>query len=97
MEADGAVVFRGFLKRMFTRNGFNVYPAEIERVLADRPEIAEARVAAVPDPAKENEIALAVRAAPGIELTEEQVREICKEMLAMYKQPGTVEIVGEAA
>lgn len=94
MEADGAVVFRGFLKRMFTRSGFNVYPAEIERVLGERPEIAEARVAAVPDPDKENEIALTVRPAPGASLTEEGVREICREVLAAYKQPGVVEVVG---
>lgn len=90
--ADGTVRFRGCLKPMFTRNGFNIYPREIERVLRDDPRVADASVTAVPDAARENEIALTVVPAPGTELDEEAVRRICRDSLAAYKQPGRITI-----
>jgi long-chain acyl-CoA synthetase len=90
MEPDGRVVFVGIRKAMFTRNGFNIYPRELERVLTEDPGIAEARVTPIPDPARENEIALRVRAAPGAALSEDDVRALCRERLAAYKQPSVV-------
>jgi long-chain acyl-CoA synthetase len=89
-EPDGAIRFRGFLKPMFTRNGFNIYPRELERVLTEHPHIRAARVCALPELARENEIVLFVEPAPGTELTEDQVREICVARLALYKQPGRI-------
>ena len=91
-DGDGAIRFRGVSKRMFTRSGFNIYPREIERVLEEDPRVAEACVSAVPDVAKENEIALTVVPAPGAELTEDDVKQICRECLASYKQPGRIMI-----
>ncbi len=92
VEADGAVRFRGVQKRMFTRGGFNVYPAEVERALEEDPRIASACVTAAPDPARENEVVVTVSPAPGAELDEATVKEICRESLASYKQPGVVVI-----
>ena len=89
---DGTVRFRGCLKPMFTRNGFNIYPREIERVLRDDPRVADASVSAVPDMARENEVALTVVPAPGAELDEETVRRICRDGLAAYKQPSRITI-----
>jgi acyl-CoA synthetase (AMP-forming)/AMP-acid ligase II len=77
---------------MFTRNGFNVYPRELERVLRDDPRIAAVSACALPDPVRENEIVLGVRLAPGAELGEEEVKELCRERLAAYKQPARVEV-----
>jgi long-chain acyl-CoA synthetase len=93
--ADGTVRFRGCVKPMFTRNGFNIYPREIERVLRGDPRIADASVTAIPDAARENEIALTVVPAPGAELDEDAVRRLCRDSLAAYKQP--VRITVEAA
>jgi long-chain acyl-CoA synthetase len=90
-EADGAVRFRGVRKRMFTRGGFNVYPREVERALEEDPRIAEACVTAAPDPAKENEVVVTVVPADD-SLDEAAVRQICRERLAAYKQPGVVVI-----
>jgi acyl-CoA synthetase (AMP-forming)/AMP-acid ligase II len=43
-ETERVVIrFRGLLKPMFTRNGFNVYPAEVERVLEEDPRIERVR------------------------------------------------------
>lgn len=90
-EGDGAVRFRGVRKRMFTRGGFNVYPREVERALEEDPRIAEACVTAAPDPAKENEVVVTVVPADD-SLDEAAVRQICRERLAAYKQPGVVVI-----
>jgi long-chain acyl-CoA synthetase len=91
-ESDGAVRFRGVLKKMFTRGGFNVYPREVERALLVDERIAEACVTTAPDPVKENEVVLTVAAAPGAELDEAAVKLICRERLAAYKQPGVIVI-----
>jgi len=92
VEGDGALRFRGVKKRMFTRGGFNVYPAEVERALRGDPRIAEASVTSAPDPLRENEIVVTVTPAAGAELDEAIVRQICRERLASYKQPGVVVI-----
>lgn len=90
MEVDGAVRFAGFLKPMFTRSGFNIYPRELERVICEDPRIARAEVRAIPDALKENEIALVVTPVAGADLDEAAVREICLDCLAQYKQPATI-------
>jgi acyl-coenzyme A synthetase/AMP-(fatty) acid ligase len=64
----------------------------VERALQDDPRIAEASVTAAPDPVKENEVVVTVVPAPGAELDEATVKEICRERLASYKQPGVVVI-----
>jgi long-chain acyl-CoA synthetase len=89
-DADGYFHFRGVLKAMFTRSGFNVYPREVERAVAGDARVASASVTAQPDPAKENEIILEVVPVAGATLTEDDVREICRARLATYKQPGRI-------
>lgn len=84
--------FHGMLKAMYTRNGFNVYPREVERVLSSEPDIERAEVLALPDAQKENEIVVLVRLVPGSALEEDDIRTICRERLASYKQPLRVEI-----
>ena len=80
---DGTITFMGLCKSMFTRNGFNVYPRELEAAVAELPGVEKASVRAVPDPAHENGIELTVRGA----VTEAAVREWCEERLSAYKQP----------
>lgn len=91
-DGDGAVRFRGVIKPMFTRGGFNVYPREVERALEQDPRVAQASVAAVPDAAKEHDVVLTIVPAPGVELDEATVRAICRERLASYKHPGVIVI-----
>ena len=91
-DGDGSVRFRGVIKAMFTRGGFNVYPREVERALEQDPRIAQACVRAVPDAAKEHDIVLTVVPAADAELDEAAVRLICRERLAVYKQPGVIVI-----
>ena len=87
-NGDGTVTFRGLLKPMFTRNGFNVYPREIERVVGELPGVREVAVTPVPEPSRENDIRVRVRGT----VTEAAVRDWCEARLSAYKQPSIVEI-----
>jgi long-chain acyl-CoA synthetase len=86
----GAVEFRGVIKAMFTRNGFNIYPREIERVVCAMAGVARAAVRAVPESTKENDIVLDVTADGTIAVTEDDVRRWCAANLSSYKQPTVV-------
>jgi long-chain acyl-CoA synthetase len=91
-DLTGVVRYRGLLKPMFTHNGFNVYPHEISRVLEEDPRIRRTLVCALPEPVKDNEIVLFVDAADAT-LTEDDVRSLCRQRLAVFKQPGRVYFV----
>lgn len=92
-DAEGDYYIVDRLKEMFISGGENVYPAEIENVLAQMPEVSEAGVIGVAD-AKWVEVGAAVVAVkPGAQLDAEQVRAFCKERLAGYKVPRHVAFV----
>ena len=88
VRADGTVTFDGILKPMFTRNGFNIYPAEIERAVLELRGVRAVAVRAIPEPAREHDIALEVTGA----VTADEVRAWCERRLSAYKQPGTITI-----
>lgn len=88
-NADGTVSFRGLLKPMFTRNGFNIYPAELEHVVGAMPGVTRVEVSALPDPVREHDIALRVTGS----VTEADVKAWCELRLSLYKQPATIEVV----
>ncbi len=88
MHADGTVTFDGVLKPMFTRNGFNIYPAEIRRAVMELEGVTDVAVRPIPEPAREHEIALAVTGT----VSAEQVRAWCARRLSGYKQPAEITI-----
>jgi long-chain acyl-CoA synthetase len=88
LNPDGTVTFLGLIKPMFTRNGFNVYPREIERVVGAMPGVTRVAVRAIPDPAKENDIALDV--AGTVEAAD--VKAWCEARLSAYKQPTEINV-----
>jgi len=90
MEPDGYFRIVDRKKDMIVVSGFNVYPNEVEDVLAAHPGIREVAVIGVPDDAMGEAVkAFIVRADPG--LTPEAVRAHCKEHLTAYKVPKRVE------
>ncbi|TNF62325.1 MAG: long-chain-fatty-acid--CoA ligase [Burkholderiales bacterium] len=81
-------------KDMVLVSGFNVYPNEVEDVVAQMPGVMECAVVGVPDEKSGEAVKLViVRKDPG--LTEAQVRDYCKENLTGYKQPKVVEFRAE--
>jgi long-chain acyl-CoA synthetase len=88
-NADGTVSFRGLIKPMFTRNGFNIYPRELERVVGAMPGVSGVAVHAVPDSVRENDIVLEVMG----DVTAADVKGWCDERLSVYKRPSSITIV----
>jgi long-chain acyl-CoA synthetase len=80
-------------KDLIITGGFNVYPAEIERVVASHPAVAMVAVGSVPDDTL-GELARAyVVLRPGAPATETQIIEHCRPHLAAYKLPRSVRFV----
>ena len=87
LDRSGRLVFRGRLKDMLTVGGFNVYPAEVERVLSEHPAVAQAQVVGIAD-ARLGEVPVAfVRPAAGSFTNAEELRLFCEERLSGYKVP----------
>ncbi|WAM15331.1 class I adenylate-forming enzyme family protein [Rhodococcus sp. JS3073] len=81
------------LKDMIVTAGYNVYPAEIERVIGAHPDVALVAVGGRPDPVK-GEIAVAyVVPAPAAQLLPQDIIEHCRAHLAAYKRPREVVFV----
>ena len=80
-------------KDMYISGGENVYPAEVESVLYQIPQLAEAAIIGVPDE-RWGEVGKAIVAVkPGQVLTEQQILDHCSENLARFKLPRYVEFV----
>jgi long-chain acyl-CoA synthetase len=71
-------------------SGFNVYPAEVERVLDEHPAVAESAVIGVPDPRTGWAVRAVVVLEAGQELTFEELRAHAAQSLARYKVPTSV-------
>jgi len=97
----GVIDERGFFKivdrkkDMVLVSGFNVYPNEVEDVVAAMPGVLECAVVGVPDEKTGEAVKLVIVKRPpapgGEELTEAHVREFCKANLTGYKQPRVIE------
>jgi long-chain acyl-CoA synthetase len=85
-EPDGAIRIVDRMKDMILVSGFNVYPNEVEDVLAGHPDIAEVAVIGAPDPVM-GETVVAYVVARGRGLTEEAVRGHARTGLTGYKVP----------
>jgi long-chain acyl-CoA synthetase len=89
-DARGTFTITDRKKDMILVSGFNVYPNEIESVVATHPGVLECGVAGVPD-AKTGEAVKVVIVKKDPDLTKESVVEHCKTMLTGYKMPRHVE------
>ncbi|GAA4554980.1 class I adenylate-forming enzyme family protein [Pseudonocardia xishanensis] len=94
-DEDGYLVVVDRLKDMIITGGYNIYPAEIERVVSGHPEVAMVAVAGVPDPVK-GELACAyVIRVNGSQVTESEIIAFAGEHLAAYKRPRMVRFVND--
>ena len=95
MDSDGYFTIVDRKTDMILTAGFNVYPAEVERVLCMHPAVALAAVTGVPDEAK-GELAKAyVVLKPKAMVTSDELVVHCREHLAAYKLPRAIQFVDE--
>ncbi len=93
LDEDGYMYVVDRLKDMILTGGYNIYPAEIERVLQQHPEVAMVAVGGVRDSVK-GELAKAyIVPKEGAAPSEDEVIAYCKEHLAPYKVPRMVRFV----
>jgi long-chain acyl-CoA synthetase len=94
-DRDGRFFIVDRRKDMIITAGYNVYPAEIERVIAGHPAVAMVAVGSQADPVK-GELARAyVVVRPGTDVTEAEIIEHCRPHLAAYKLPRSVRFVAD--
>jgi long-chain acyl-CoA synthetase len=90
MDADGYTKIVDRKKDMILVSGFNVYPNEVEGVVASHPGVLECAVVGVPDDNSGEAVKLfVVKKDPA--LTEKELMEFCKEQLTGYKKPKYIE------
>ena len=95
VDADGYFFIVDRKKDMIIRNGFNVYPREIEEVLYEHPGVREAAVIGIPHDEFGEEVGAAVSLKEGASVTAEEIRDYVKEQVAAYKYPRKIWIVDE--
>ena len=95
-EPSGHLVLRGRRKEMFLQGGFNVYPVEVENVIAEHPGVALVAGIGVPDDVL-GEVGLyfVVPRDPASPPTPAELSAWCRERLANYKVPRRFEVRGE--
>jgi long-chain acyl-CoA synthetase len=93
VDEDGYYYIVDRKKDLIIRGGYNIYPREIEEVLYEHPEVAEAAVVGMPHPELGEEVGAAVALKPGATVTPDELRSYVKSQVAAYKYPRRVWIV----
>jgi long-chain acyl-CoA synthetase len=87
MDEDGYFYIVDRKKEVIKPGGFQVWPREVEEVLAAHPKVLEVGVAGIPDPYRGETVKAWIVLKPGETATEEELKAFCKESLAPYKVP----------
>lgn len=95
LDDDGYLYIVDRKKDMIISGGENIYPREVEEVLFNHPEIADAAVTGAPDSLWGEAVKAFIVKRPGSILDAEAVIEYCKSRLAGYKKPKAVEFIDE--
>lgn len=91
LDTDGDLHLVDRANDLIIVNGFNVYPHEVEGVIAELPEVAEVAVVGVVDERSGEAVKAVVVPKAGTALSEQQVVDHCGLKLARYKVPHTIE------
>jgi long-chain acyl-CoA synthetase len=94
-DKDGYIFIVDRIKEMVIRGGENIYPKEIDNVLASHPKISDAACVGVPDKAMGEEVKAFVILREGETATEEEIRDYCKKRLADFKVPRYIEFLNQ--
>jgi fatty-acyl-CoA synthase len=95
VDTEGYVNIVDRKKDMIITGGENIYSVEVENVLYAHPAIYEAAVIGVPDPKWGEAVKAVVVLKPGKSVTEQEIIQFCKENIARYKAPKSVDFISE--
>ena len=95
-DEEGYLYITGRLKDMIIRGGENIYPREIEEfLLTNKNKVLDAAVVGIPDEKYGEVVGAFVIPREGVSLSENELREYCKDRIAFYKTPKHFFIVDE--
>lgn len=95
MDEDGFFFIVDRKKELIKPGGFQVWPREVEEVIAENSKVLEVGVAGVPDAYRGETVKAWVVLKPNESATADEIREWCKERLAAFKVPTEVEFRSE--
>jgi len=96
MDEDGYFYIVDRKKELIKAGGYQVWPREIEEVLAMHPAVLEVGAAGIPDPSRGSETVKAwVVLKHGVTATEDELKKFCEDKLAPYKRPRSIEFRDE--
>ena len=93
MDDEGFIYIQDRVKDMIVSGGENVYPREVEEILFKHPLVADAAVISVPDDRFGEAVKAVVVVREGQILTEAELIDFCRDQLAGYKRPRSVDFV----
>jgi acyl-CoA synthetase (AMP-forming)/AMP-acid ligase II len=94
-DQDGYLYVHDRVKDMVISGGENIYPAEVESALYGHPAVADVGVIGVPDDRWGEAVKAIVVRKPGVEIGERELIDYCRERIAHYKAPRSVDFVDE--
>ena len=92
VDGDGLFTLVDRRKDVIISGGENIYPKEVETVLAEHPAVREVAVFGIPDERYGETVCAAVAFRPGAEATAEDLQAFCVGKLASYKRPRRIDI-----
>jgi fatty-acyl-CoA synthase len=94
MDDQGFVYYRSRQKEMVIVGGINVYPVEVENLLLEHPNIAEAQVFGIPDKRYGEALCAWIKSKAGTSIVDvEQIRQYMSSKAAFFKVPKYVKVI----
>lgn len=95
IDDDGFITIVDRKKDMILCSGFNVFCREIDEVMYKNPKVLDACAIGIPDPKRGETPKIFIILKPGQTMTEDEVKDYCRQYLAPYKVPTHVEFINE--
>ncbi|MBW1802859.1 MAG: long-chain-fatty-acid--CoA ligase [Deltaproteobacteria bacterium] len=94
-DEHGFIYYKDRIKDMICRGGENIYPREVEEVIASHPSVREVAVIGIPDERLQEEIMAVIAPVKGEMPSEKDIIRLCEENLARFKKPRHMAFVDE--
>jgi acyl-CoA synthetase (AMP-forming)/AMP-acid ligase II len=94
-DRDGYLYLADRAKFRIKTGGYNVFPTEVENILAEHPAVHEVSVFGVPDKVWGDRIEAVISLKPGAQIGGEALKDFCRDKIASFKIPKHIEIWDE--